>query len=173
MANQGTEPGTASTTESELKPTGMKRANQVAAIILFSVAGYIIAQALGMRLKDEYGPGPGLFPFGLGVILAVLSASLFIEHSSSRKQDKASPFPDRKGSIAVGLVILALLAYILLINTLGFVLTTLLFVLFLMGVVQHDKPRTTIITAVAVAVMLYLIFEVGLGARLPRGPLGF
>lgn len=153
--------------------TGMKRSNQVAAIILFLFSIYMIFESLQMKLFDQYGPGPGLFPFGLGIILAILSVALFIEYASSRKKDKASPFPERAALISVGLVIVALIGYALVINTLGYVITTFIFVLFLMGVVQRDKIKMTTLTAIGVAVMLYLIFEVGLHVRLPKGPFGF
>jgi len=153
--------------------TGMKRSNQVAAIILFLFSIYMISDSLKMRLFDQYGPGPGLFPFGLGIILTILSVALFIEYASSRKKDKASPFPQRSALISVGLVIVGLIGYALVINTLGYVITTFIFVLFLMGVVQRDKIKMTTLTAIGVAVMLYLIFEVGLHVRLPKGPFGF
>lgn len=152
---------------------GMKRSNQVAAIILFLFSIYMISSSLRMRLSDQYGPGPGLFPFGLGIILAILSVALFIEYTSSRKKDKASPFPQRGALLSVGLVILALIGYALVINSLGYVITTFFFVLFLMGVVQRDKIKMTTLTAIGVAVMLYLIFEIGLQVRLPKGPFGF
>jgi len=63
-----------------------------------------------MKLSDQYGPGPGLFPLGLGLILAVLSIALFFEYSSAKKKDKASPFPEQQALFSVGLVAVALVA---------------------------------------------------------------
>ncbi len=115
------------------KPAGMKRANQVAAIILFLFSVFITIEALAWPLSNKYGPGPGLFPFGLGILLAILSISLFIEASSSKKKDKPSPFPDNTGLKSVGLVVVGLIGFALLIIYLGYVLAALIFVLFIMG----------------------------------------
>jgi hypothetical protein len=45
--------------------------------------------------------------------------------------------------------------------------------IFLMMVVARDKVKTTALTAIGVTLLLYLIFEVGLHMRLPKGPFGF
>lgn len=156
------------------KATGMKKVDLITSIILLILSGYIIFESSQMTLKDQYGPGYGFFPFWLGIILAVLSIVLLF--SSLRRPDELdepSKFPTGQGAVAVFLVILGLAGYALVLERLGYILTTFIFVAFLMGVVQRDKLKTTALTAVGVTLMLYLIFDVGLGVRLPQGPFGF
>ena len=71
------------------------------------------------------------------------------------------------------IVMLALLAYTLLLMPLGFLLCTALFVGFLLVVVQPQRWYVVISVAVGTAIGAYGIFEVWLKAQLPKGPLGF
>jgi putative tricarboxylic transport membrane protein len=156
-----------------LNPTGKKRADAVAAIILISFSGYVIVNSLSMPIYAQYGPGPGLFPLGLGIILAVSSLALLWDGINPRKADKPSPFQEKRGMISITLAILGLVGYAILITKLGYLITTFLLVIFLMMVVARDKVKTTVLTAVGVTLLLYLIFEIGLQMRLPKGPFGF
>jgi putative tricarboxylic transport membrane protein len=155
------------------KATGKKKADAITAIVLLAFSAYVIVESLRMKLHSEYGPGPGLFPLGLGVILAVLSLALLWDGINPRKEDKAGRFQNKKGILSAGLVILGLIGYALLINWLGYLTTTFVLVLFLMGVVARDHWKTTILTASGVTLLLYLIFQVGLDVQLPKGPFGF
>lgn len=153
--------------------TGKKKTDAITAVVLLAFSAYIIIGSLNMKLSSEYGPGPGFFPLGLGMILAILSLGLLWDGINPRKKDKPSPFKDPKRTLTAGLAILALVGYALLITKLGYLLTTFLLVLFLMGVVARDKVRTTLLTALGVTLLLYLIFQVGLDLNLPTGPFGF
>jgi putative tricarboxylic transport membrane protein len=156
-----------------IKPTGKKRADAIAAIILISFSGYVIIESLTMPIYAQYGPGPGLFPLGLGILLAVLSVALLWDGINPGKTDKPSPFQEKKGLVSITLAILGLVGYAILITKLGYLITTFLLVIFLMMVVARDKVKTTALTAIGVTLLLYLIFEVGLHMRLPKGPFGF
>jgi len=153
--------------------TGKKKSDLITSIILLAFSAYLIIESLTMSINAEYGPGPGFFPLGLGIILAILSIALIIENINPKKKDKASPFKNKAGILRSGLVIAGLVFYALVITKLGYLLTTLILVLYLMGVVARDKIKTTVITAVCVTLMLFLIFDVALGVRLPKGPFGF
>jgi len=159
--------------ESAGKPTGRKKADLVSGIALTAFSAYIILQSLKMPITAEYSPGPGMFPLGLGLILLLLSISLIWDGINPKKADKASKFQNRQGLLASGLLILGLAGYAAAIATLGYVITTFLLVLFLMGVVVRDKIKTTVLTAICVTLLLYLIFDVGLKIHLPQGPFGF
>lgn len=153
---------------------GMKRLDQMAAIVLLALSAYVIAQALRMPQWVEFAPGYGFFPFWLGVLMATLSALLLVDAvRRPAAQDEPNPFPKGTALLAVLGAMAVLVGYALLLETLGYILTTLLSVAFLMGVVQRDRWQTTLLTAVVVTGMLYVIFQVLLGIRLPAGFLGF
>jgi hypothetical protein len=52
---------------------------------------------------------------------------------------------------------------------LGFIPTTLLLFIFLLGVVEKKKWFFTISTSVVVTALTYLIFEIWLKSQLPKG----
>lgn len=71
------------------------------------------------------------------------------------------------------IVLLALLAYVLLLKPLGFSLCTALFIGFLMRAVQPQRWSVVMVGAIGAAVGAYGIFEIWLKAQLPQGPWGF
>jgi len=152
----------------------MKRIDQITAIILLLFSGYIIWQSSQMPIQAQFGPGRGFLPLWLGVILAVLSIALLFEAvKRPTDQDEPSPFPDKKGVLAVVLVVVGLIAYPLMMNALGYVLTTFIFVMFLMLAVQRNSILTTLLTSAIITLIMYLIFDLALKVRLPDGPFGF
>lgn len=159
--------------QSPKKSTGRKKTDTITAIVLLVFSGYLIAESLTMAISSEYGPGPGMFPLGLGIILAVLSLALLWDGLNPRVKDKPSKFQNQRGLLAAGLVVVGLVGYAVLISLLGYLLTTFLLVIFLMAVVAKDKLKTSLITAAAVTLLLFLIFDVGLGVHLPKGPFSF
>ena len=52
----------------------MKRGWQVAVDALLAVFAFFAYESLQLSLRDALGPGPGFFPFWLGVAGAVLAA---------------------------------------------------------------------------------------------------
>ena len=67
------------------------------------------------------------------------------------------------------LVLVSLFLYSLFMETLGFIPTTLLLFIFLLGVVEKKKWFFTISTSVVVTALTYLIFEIWLKSQLPKG----
>ena len=62
--------------------------------------------------------------------------------------------------------------YISLMEILGFVLNTFLFVDYLMLAVEREKMKLTMLVAVLTTAGLYLIFQVLLGITLPKSMFG-
>lgn len=153
--------------------TGRKKADAITAVVLLAFSAFIIVNSLAMPISSQYGPGPGMFPLGLGVILAILSVALLWDGINPRVKDKPSKFQNKRGLISSALLIAGLVGYALLITSLGYLLTTFLMVVFLMWVVARDSVKTTLLTALGVTFLLFLIFHVGLHVQLPTGPFGF
>jgi putative tricarboxylic transport membrane protein len=75
-----------------------------------------------------------------------------------------------------GRVVLALaasVAYTVALEPLGFLLTTFLFLLFLLGAIESRRSVPSIAISAATAVASHLVFKVWLGVQLPAGPWGF
>ena len=151
----------------------MKKADLITACVLLALSGFVIWESWQMPPSATFGPGPGFLPLWMGVIVGGLAVILFLT-ALFRPHDPNEPslFPARKGLTAVGLVLLGLVLYTVLMETLGFLANTLLFVAFLMAVVQREGFKVTAAVSVLTTAALYIIFHVLLGITLPRGPFG-
>ena len=95
----------------------------VSGLFWLAVAIFAALQGLALNLGSLNRPGPGFFPFWGGVVLGVLSVVLIVR-SRRRATARPSVRPESwKPLVVVG----ALLAYLLLLEPLGFVAVTFLF----------------------------------------------
>src|SRR5215510_1301296 len=134
----------------------------LAIAIFFSIEGFT-----HLKLGTLHRPGPGFFPFWAGVVLGLLSLiSLF---NSLKKTDKLSLSGIKSSKLL--LVTGALLAYLLLLETLGFVTITFLF-LFLLLRLEYKGWMFSAASALAGAVAAYVLFQLWLKTQLPAGPFG-
>jgi putative tricarboxylic transport membrane protein len=153
----------------------MKKADLITGIVLLILSGLVIGEALRMPPSASFGPGAGFLPFWVGVILAVLAVLLLASVWTRQvtKKDTISPFPGKKALLAVTGVLGGLAAYIFLIEVLGFLVDTFLYVAFLLGVVERERWRMTVFVALFTTVGLYVIFQVLLTIGLPKNMFGF
>lgn len=125
-------------------------------VSLYTAAHYPIGQASRM--------GPGYFPFALGWILAGLGAIVML--SSVRKVvQAAAPMPLH--ARALFSVLLAILAFSLLIDRAGLVLATVALTLFAALADRPFRLRRTLLLAGSLALLSWLIFTLGLQMNLP------
>jgi hypothetical protein len=154
----------------------MRRANQWAGIVGLAMAAYIIVVASKMTYTVEYSPGAGFFPLWLGIFLAVLSLALFIQATFPRKKGGAgqeeSFLPGREGVKRILLFFAAFTLCVALMGKLGFLITSFLFCLVFLVVVEKYGWLKGLITSLCMAVALYLLFDVTLQVALPKGLLG-
>ena len=151
----------------------MKRADLITGFVLLALSGYVIWESWMMPASATFGPGSGFLPLWLGILLALLSAML-IAGAWLRRPDPgaAAPFPAGKALLRVTAVMVGLGIYISLMEVLGFVLNTFLFVAYLMLAVEREKMKLTMLVAVLTTAGLYLIFQVLLGITLPKSMFG-
>src|SRR5262245_47810278 len=108
-----------------------RRGWQAAALALLALFGFFIFESLRLSLTDALGPGPGFFPFWLGVlglILAlVLLARLRLGHGDPGAAELAF---DRAGTRNVVLVLAGLTAAAAVLELAGFRLAMLSLLLY-------------------------------------------
>jgi len=114
-------------------------------------------------------PGPGFMPFLAGSLLAVLSFVLLL-HVSFGKRVESWPITFRARNIAA--ILLAMAAYGFLLDRIGFLLITFLFVTFLVRGIEPQSWRKSIVAGICSSGASYLLFEILLKSQLPRSPLG-
>jgi len=133
-----------------------------------AVSIVVLMQGLALRLGSLSRPGPGFFPFWGGLLLALLA--LILLGGALRRRGTISLFGVRWPKLL--LVVAALLAYLLLLERLGFATVTSLFLLLLFRL--EGKGWTwSVVASVLGAASCYALFHVWLRTQLPAGPFGF
>jgi putative tricarboxylic transport membrane protein len=141
-----------------------------ASLGLIALSAYILKEGSGWVVYGSEGPGPGFFPIMYGVIM--LGLSLYLFQRSVRKGTGKSKGPLDYQGIARALATWAALAVCVpLMVVVGFVVGFGFVALFLIRFVFERSWRTSIVTAVCIAIALHLVFPVMLDAPLPVGML--
>ena len=115
-------------------------------------------------------PGPGFFPFGLAIALILLSLALIFNYW--KKDSSPAPFWPERTWLRPLLGVAILIFYALVVDFIGFILTTFLFLVIWMWVIERLRWRTILSISVGTTVALYLIFNLFLEVPLPSGFLG-
>ncbi len=152
----------------------MKKVDQWSGIVLLIIAVLICWGAGTLPYGNSHNPGPGFFPLWLGIILGVLSIGLIVKTTTQKENvGYVKEFLSEKIRwVKVFFVIIALILYGILIDYLGFLIITFLFMAFLLRFVGLQSWKTVIGWALIGSIGCYLIFEVLIKLRLPKGFLG-
>ena len=140
--------------------------------IAFGVLFVVGAWQQGLTRKGL--PGPGFLPFLTAIIFISLSLVVFGNALRKRKGGKEAEhtltfFPEKDSWKRIILAILALFAYALSLGYAGYVLTTFLFMTFILKLVEPRSRKTVFFIAAATVISTYLLFVVFLEVQLPRG----
>jgi len=143
--------------------------------VLFLIISILICfGSIHFPYGNVHNPGPGFLPFWLGVVLGLLSIILLIRTSLQRKETRlfrqVLTEKIRWGKVLITVV--ALILYGVLMEYVGFLLLTFLFMACLMRFVDPQSWKRVIGWALVGSVGSYLIFEVWMKLRLPKGFLG-
>ncbi|MCX5909683.1 MAG: tripartite tricarboxylate transporter TctB family protein [Deltaproteobacteria bacterium] len=116
-----------------------------------------------------FGRGP---PSGTRVSFFLCRAPHFqSRRASSAPKEKRKPlWPHRQRGVKMVLTVLALLAYAAVMNSLGFLVSTIFFLVFLLKVIEPQRWSVALLGSLAASVAFYGVFELGLQSQLPKGP---
>jgi putative tricarboxylic transport membrane protein len=148
-----------------------RKLDTVSAAFWFALAGAVCYGAVLLGLGTAGEPGSGFILFWSGVILAALS--LVVLADSIRETGEARHEPGSISWPKVFLILAALVFYGLLLERLGFILTSFLLLSFLLGISEEAKWTTVLSVAIAAALASFALFDLWLQIRLPKGILGF
>lgn len=147
----------------------MKSWQRIAGVFLLIVAAVVIQQSVYvLRLFDAGQPGSGFMPFGLGVILAVLSVLLILKNLG-REAAKARFF--QAGWVRPLLALAIMVGFTAGFDWLGAVVSVCALVVAWLLIIERKGIVVSVVTAVATGTVVYFLFEVALQAPFPRGVL--
>jgi putative tricarboxylic transport membrane protein len=151
----------------------MKRPYQITAVLCILFAAFVLRQSLALRLYTSMGPGPGFFPFWLAILFAGLALIMLGQAIFARSDPRpADFFATRTGYLRIAAIVGSLAGTVLLLDPLGFRLTTLAFYLVLLNVLSRQSWLVTLVIAVAGSFGVYYVFAEVLRIPLPVGLLG-
>lgn len=132
-------------------------------LLAFALAMGAAAHRLGLGSLST--PGPGFFPFVNAVGLGVTAIILVVQarYRARREGESGSHWPMVLG-LAAGIA-----TYGILVEHLGFLLTSFVFLLLCWIVVAREPIWRSVMLAAVTAAAAYLLFDRLLGVRLPRG----
>ena len=122
-----------------------------------------------LGLGSFNSPGSGFLPFGAAVVMGLLVPVVFLRERGSQRVSGELPLMRGKKIENVICVLCAIFAYPLLLSRMGFLLCTFLFVFFCTRFVGRIKWKKVIMISFATAIVSYVLFDVWLDIRIPRG----
>jgi putative tricarboxylic transport membrane protein len=151
----------------------MKKCDQWSGLFLLVVAALICWGSLRMPFGSLRSPGPGFFPFWLGILLGAMSLGLVAESTlAGTGKEIREIVQERVRWHNVFLVLIALILYGGLLDFIGFVIGTFLLMILLLRYVEPQAWRAVIGWALGGTLGAYAIFDIWMKLRLPKGILG-
>ncbi|MEO5669856.1 MAG: tripartite tricarboxylate transporter TctB family protein [Ramlibacter sp.] len=146
--------------------------NVVEAVVAFLIValGVLVIQgswSLGSRWTSD-GPGSGYFPFYIGIILCIAGAGTMFQAIFSKKRN-TDIFVDSEQLRRVLSVLIPALIYVGAVQFLGLYVASAIYIALFMIVLGKYSPVKSLITAVVVNVVFFMMFEVWFKVPLFKG----
>ncbi|MCS7280637.1 MAG: tripartite tricarboxylate transporter TctB family protein [Desulfobacterota bacterium] len=133
---------------------------QIASLLFLLVGIYVLYVSFKLKIGFS-SPGPGFLPFFSSSILIILSVVLYMKS----KADEVPIYWKRPV-----LVFTLLFTYALVLELLGFLVATILFMIFIFALCGFKLPRS-VIYSLSASFLSYIVFKILLQVPLPRGSL--
>ena len=144
----------------------MTRDRSLAAVLFLVSAGYLV---VAFQISEPGGPsatiGPRAFPIAIGIGLVVCSVWVGLTGSARRE------LPSIDWRVAA-MSALAFLAYVVLLEPAGYLLTTVAFIATESRLLGSRAWVRDLVVSVVITASVYTVFNVLLGIRLPAGVMG-
>lgn len=146
-----------------------RTAEVATALVLAAIGALAIwdASRLGLGWGEE-GPKSGTFPFWIGLFLVLASLGTLV---GAVRAGGAAAFVSRPQLRRVASVLLPTVVYVAGIGVLGLYVASALLVIWFMLVLGGFRVRAAIPAGLAVALVVFVVFEQWFLVALPKGPL--
>ena len=148
------------------------RSNIAVAAVLLALAGYIFLAAGTLPFGTMRVPQTAFFPKTLAVLLGILSLILLARALAGREALRGSEKIETEGWIRIGATLATLAGFALVLEHLGFLLSTFLLMVCLLRAMEAQTWGKIITVALATSLITYGLFARLLGVPLPAGVLG-
>jgi len=148
-------------------PRGL-RGDQLSGIVFVVIALLVAWENRAYPVGSLSTPGPGYMPLMLAGALGVFGLLIALRGGAAPLLNSIDWTETRRGMvvlIACGVAVFAL-------ERIGYRLTMIALLVFILGVVERKRPLPTVLVALGFAFISYFVFATLLRVQLPRGPWG-
>ncbi len=143
----------------------------VVALLVMAGGAVVVVDSLRVGIAwAEDGPKAGYFPFIIGLILILAGGSIAVRTMLSWSKQPGSVFVTRAALRPVFSMLLPTIVYVAAIYLVGIYVASMIYIAGFMLWQGKFRWPVALVTAVAVPVALFLLFEVWFLVPLPKGP---
>lgn len=148
----------------------MTRSDRWIGLLYFLFGLFVVWQASKLEFASSYGAGSGFFPYWLGIAIVVLAVLVIVTawRNSSGAEPTVAPHLSKQKVAAY----LALLAFVLTVESVGFILAFTCLSAFLLKL-EGESWLSALSVSISSGIAFYLFFVRLLSVTLPLGPFGF
>ena len=150
----------------------MRRLEFLFSIFLVIISLIICREAYKLSLGQPRIPGPGLFPFLIGVLLVIHSCFYVLKTLRLWRREQEIHLWQGLRWKKVILVFAILFSYAFVFEKGGFLISTFLFLMFLFHWVDRQKWYWVYVGSLGITLLCYALFKTWLEIQLPVGFLG-
>lgn len=151
----------------------MEKRDRISCVVWLVISFFVCITSLHLGVGTLHNPGPGFILFGASILLAIFTGILsgigFFKKTKGARPTNVWKGLNWETNL---IVVVALIAYCLVLRKIGYVITTfgLMLVLFSLG---KMKPWAIVLGALITVLFSYCLFGYFLKTPLPRGMIGF
>jgi putative tricarboxylic transport membrane protein len=152
----------------------MGRTDQWSGAAFLIISACICCGSALLPYGNVHNPGPGFLPFWLGVVLGGMSIGLILQSSLRKAKGKRlrELLAEKVRWVKVFSTLVALILYAVLMDHIGFLITTFFLILYLIRFIDPQSWKKALGWALVGSIGAHLVFNVWLQLRLPKGFLG-
>ena len=133
----------------------------------------ICIESIRLKLGNFQTPGPGFLPFISGTFLwlfgLILMFSFFLKRLRKEEKLNDKEISKKENWKKFFFTLIALFGYCLLLEPLGFILSSFIFLFFLFKLTEPKKWVKPLVFSGTTVVLVYFIFIICLKGQFPRG----
>jgi putative tricarboxylic transport membrane protein len=149
----------------------LRNAGFCVGIVILCFAILILSQSLSLNYYSDLGPGPGLLPLWLSIILIVLSLSFIFKSLKKEIILFSEILPKDRGLRNILAIVGSVILFIILAPFTGFTIAGISMLSVIL--VRDYKWFTAVGISTTVTVLLFFVFKSFLNVPLPINALGF
>ena len=155
--------------DAQAAPKRRVRSDQFSGLMLVALGLYVIWANQAYPVGTIHRPGPGFVPLALAIFLGLMGILIALGGARSRPLFEM-PWPEAKRALTI--LVLSTLA-VLALDEIGYRLTIMALLVFLMGVIERKPPPIVAILSIGFSLASYYVVADLLLVPLPLSPWGF